>query len=159
MQIIPEPGFMQNLHIAFTDLHLPKQNVVRTFVAYKSKAKMIKNLLLVGAGGALGSIARYAVSLLFAHLAISSHWATLVVNVVGSFLIGLAIPLLSGGAHLIAVVGFCGGFTTFSTFSSQAVQLFQAGERLAAAAYVAVSLVVSIAMVLLGMYVAGRLVK
>ena len=120
---------------------------------------MIKNLLLVGAGGALGSIARYAVSLLFAHFAICSHWATLVVNVVGSFLIGLAIPLPSGGAHLIAVVGFCGGFTTFSTFSSQAVQLFQNGERLVATAYVAASLVVSIAMVLLGMYVAERLVK
>ena len=120
---------------------------------------MIKSLLLVGAGGALGSVARYAVSMLFAHFAICSHWATLVVNVVGSFLIGLAIPLLSGGAHLFAVVGFCGGFTTFSTFSSQAVQLFQTGERLAAAAYVAVSLVVSIAMVLLGTYVAERLVK
>ena len=112
----------------------------------------------MGAGGALGSIARYAASMLFAHLAISGHWATLLVNIVGSFLIGLAIPLLSGSAHLFAVVGFCGGFTTFSTFSSQAVQLFQAGERLAAV-YVAVSLVVSIAMVLLGMYVTGRFVK
>jgi CrcB protein len=140
---------------------LPKQNVVRIFVAHIriSKQKMIKNLLLVGAGGALGSIARYAVSMLFAYLAISGHWATLLVNIVGSFLIGLAIPLLSGGAHLFAVVGFCGGFTTFSTFSSQALQLFQAGERLTAAVYVAVSLVVSIAMVLLGMYVAGRFVK
>ena len=140
---------------------LPKQNVVRIFVTHirNSKQKMIKNLLLVGAGGALGSIARYAVSLLFAHFAICSHWATLAVNVIGSLLIGIAIPMLSNGAHLIAVVGFCGGFTTFSTFSSQAVQLFQAGERLAATAYVAVSLVVSIAMVLLGMYVAGRLVK
>ena len=120
---------------------------------------MIKNLLLVGAGGALGCIARYAVSLLFANFAICSHWATLVVNVVGSFLIGLAIPLLSGGAHLIAVVGFCGGFTTFSTFSSQAVQLFQAGERLTAAVYVAASLVVSVLMVLLGMFLAGKFVK
>ena len=119
----------------------------------------MKNLLLVGAGGALGSIARYAVSLLFAHFAICSHWATLAVNVVGSFLISLAIPLLSGGAHLFAVVGFCGGFTTFSTFSSQAVQLFQAGERLTAAVYIAASLLVSIAMVLLGMYVAGKFVK
>lgn len=120
---------------------------------------MIKSLLLVGTGGALGSIARYAVSMLFAHFAITGHWATLLVNVVGSFLIGLAIPLLSNGAHLIAVVGFCGGFTTFSTFSSQAVQLFQAGERVTAAVYVAASLVVSIAMVLLGMFVAGKFVK
>ena len=120
---------------------------------------MIKSLLLVGAGGALGSIARYAVSMLFAHLAICSHCATLAVNVVGSLMIGFAIPLLSNGAHLFAVVGFCGGFTTFSTFSSQALQLFQAGERLTAAAYVAASLVVSIAMVLLGMYLAGKLVK
>ena len=120
---------------------------------------MIKSLLLVGTGGALGSIARYAVSMLFAHFAISGHWATLVVNVVGSFLIGLAIPLLSGGAHLIAVVGFCGGFTTFSTFSSQAVQLFQDGERLTAVAYVAASVVVSVLMLLLGMYLAGKFVK
>ena len=120
---------------------------------------MIKSLLLVGAGGALGSIVRYAVSMLFAHFAISGHWATLLVNVVGSLMIGFAIPLLSNGAHLFAVVGFCGGFTTFSTFSSQALQLFQAGGRLAAAAYVAVSVVVSVLMVLLGMYLAGKFVK
>ena len=116
---------------------------------------MIKSLLLVGAGGALGSVARYAVSMLFTH----SHWATLVVNVIGSFLIGFAIPLLSNGAYLFAVVGFCGGFTTFSTFSSQALQLFQAGERLTAAAYVVASLVVSVLMVLLGMFLAGKFVK
>ena len=120
---------------------------------------MIKSLLLVGAGGALGSIARYAVSMLFAHFAICSHWATLVVNVIGSFLIGLAIPMFSNGAYLFAVVGFCGGFTTFSTFSSQALQLFQAGERLTASVYVAASVIVSIAMVLLGMFLAGKLVK
>ena len=120
---------------------------------------MIKSLLFVGAGGALGSIVRYAVSMLFAHFAIASHWATLLVNVVGSFLIGLAIPLLSGSAHLFAVVGFCGGFTTFSTFSSQAVQLFQAGERLTAATYIAASLVVSVLMVLLGIYLASKFVK
>jgi CrcB protein len=120
---------------------------------------MIKSLLLVGAGGAFGSIARYAVSMLFAHFSICSHWATLVVNVIGSFLIGLSIPIFSNGAHLFAVVGFCGGFTTFSTFSSQALQLFQAGERLTASVYVAASVIVSIAMVLLGMFLAGKLVK
>lgn len=134
--------------------------IVRTFALYKQyMIKMIRSLLLVGAGGALGSIARYAVSMLFAHYAICSHWATMLVNIIGSFLIGLLIPLLSNGAHLFAVVGFCGGFTTFSTFSSQAVQLFQQGERLTAAAYVAASVVVSILMVLLGMYVAGRFIK
>ena len=121
--------------------------------------KMIKSLLLVGAGGALGSIVRYAVSLLFAHFAISSHWATLLVNVVGSFLIGLLLTVLSNGAYLFAVVGFCGGFTTFSTFSSQVLQLFQSGERVTAVAYMALSVVVSIMMVLAGMYVAGKLVK
>lgn len=120
---------------------------------------MIRSLLLVGAGGAIGSIARYAVSMLFAHYAICSHWATTLVNIIGSFLIGLLIPLLSNGAHLFAVVGFCGGFTTFSTFSSQALQLFQQGERLSAMVYVTASVVVSIVMVLLGMYVAGRFIK
>lgn len=120
---------------------------------------MIKSLLLVGAGGALGSIVRYAVSMLFAHFSICSHWATLAVNVIGSLMIGFAIPLLSNGAHLFAVVGFCGGFTTFSTFSSQALQLFQAGERLTAAVYVAASLVVSVLMVFMGMYLVGKFVK
>ena len=120
---------------------------------------MLRSLLLVGAGGALGSIARYVVSMLFAYFAISAHWATMLVNIIGSFLIGLLIPLLSNGAKLFAVVGFCGGFTTFSTFSSQALQLFQTGERLTAMAYVTASVVVSIVMVLLGMYVAGRFIK
>ena len=139
---------------------MPKQMIVRTFALYKQYTiKMIRSLLLVGAGGALGSVARYAVSMLFAHYAICSHWATMLVNVVGSFLIGLSIPLFSNGGYLFAVVGFCGGFTTFSTFSSQAVQLFQQGERLTAAAYVAASVVVSVLMVLLGMFVAGKFVK
>ena len=46
---------------------------------------MIRSLLLVGAGGALGSVARYAVSMLFAHYAICNHWATMLVNIIGSF--------------------------------------------------------------------------
>lgn len=139
---------------------LARLNLVRTFALNKLfKSKMIKSLLLVGAGGALGSIARYLVSVLFFYYAIYSGWATLLVNVVGSFLIGLFIPMLSSNGYLFAVVGFCGGFTTFSTFSTQALQLFQAGERFTAATYVALSLVVSVLMVLLGMYLAGKFVK
>ena len=120
---------------------------------------MIKSLLLVGAGGALGSIARYLLTLLLAYFAICGEWAILLVNVVGSFLIGLSIPLLSNGSYLFAVVGFCGGFTTFSTFSSQALSLFQSGARLQATAYILASVVVSILSVLLGIYLAGKFFK
>ena len=120
---------------------------------------MIRNLLLVGAGGALGSVARYMLTILLAHFAICGEIAILLANVIGSFLIGLLIPMLSNGNYLFAVVGVCGGFTTFSTFSSQALNLFQNGERLIAMAYMIASVVISLLAVLLGMYVAGKLVK
>ena len=114
---------------------------------------MIKSLLLVGTGGALGSIARYAVSMLFAHFAITGHWATLLVNVVGSFLIGLAIPLLSNGAHLIAVVGFCGGFTTFSTFANESMQMLQNGNTGGFIGYVIASVIGGLSLIGLGYWI------
>ena len=120
---------------------------------------MIKSLLLVGAGGALGSIVRYLFTMLLAHFAICGEWAILLVNVVGSFLIGLSIPLLSNGTYLFAVVGFCGGFTTFSTFSSQALNLFQSGEKFLAVTYIIASVIISILSVLLGIYLSGKFVK
>lgn len=120
---------------------------------------MIKNILTVGTGGALGSIARYLITCLFAHLAICSEWATLLVNIIGSFIIGLLIPASQNTLYLLLAVGFCGGFTTFSTFSVQAFQMLQSGQRLASLTYILASVLISIAFVFLGIYLSERYIK
>lgn len=120
---------------------------------------MLRNILLVGAGGALGSVARYLLTLLFARMAWHGEAAILAANVVGSFLIGVAASAAGGGACLFAAVGFCGGFTTFSTFSSQTLALLQAGRMASAAAYVAASVVAGVAAASVGVYCGGRLFK
>lgn len=81
-------------------------------------------LALVAAGGAAGSLLRYATGVWCARwFGIGLPWGTLAVNVVGSGVIGLLGGLLLGGAHmshemrLLAITGFLGGFTTFSAFS------------------------------------------
>lgn len=119
----------------------------------------LRELLLVALGGALGSAARYALSLVAAWLSVSGLWATLAANGLGSLLIGVSFALLRGDAYLLAAVGFCGGFTTFSTFSLQAVELFQSGEKGVALLYMAGSLLLSIGCVVIGLYVANRCIK
>ena len=120
---------------------------------------MIKNILLVGAGGALGSIARYLITCLFTYLSICSELATLLVNIVGSFIIGLLIPVSQSPLYLLLAIGFCGGFTTFSTFSAQAFQMMQSGQRLSAIVYILASVLISIAFVLLGVYLSEKYIK
>lgn len=120
---------------------------------------MLRNILLVGAGGALGSVARYLLTLLFARLTWGGEAAILAANVLGSFLIGVAAPAAGGGAWLFAAVGFCGGFTTFSTFSSQTLALLQSGRLAAAAAYVGASVVAGVAAAFAGVYCGGRLFR
>lgn len=90
------------------------------------------NLIAVGGGGALGAITRYALSLL---LAPYSLVATMAANIIGSFLIGIAITSTNGRILLFLSVGFCGGFTTFSTFSQQTLGLINQGNYLTALAY------------------------
>ena len=120
---------------------------------------MIKNILLVGAGGALGSIIRYLITCLFTYLAICSELATLLVNIVGSFVIGLLIPASQNTLYLLMAVGFCGGFTTFSTFSAQAFQMLQNGQRTSAIVYILASVLISIAFVFLGIYLSEKYIK
>ena len=115
--------------------------------------------LYVALGSALGGVCRYFVSTLL-NVPTGFPWGTLAVNVVGSLVLGLVSGLLahaSGNAAAVrafAVVGFCGGFTTFSTFSNEAFRMLESSQWLMLAAYVAASLLAGLAAVALGYLVA-----
>ena len=116
---------------------------------------MLYNCLAVGAGGALGAVARYLVGLLPVLHRGAFPLHTLVINGVGAVVIGLVVAAgvrtdLSPTLLLFLQVGVCGGFTTFSTFSLEAVTLFQNGRYLLGGAYVLLSVALCVAGVLLG---------
>lgn len=113
---------------------------------------MIKDLLLVGVGGGVGSMLRYLTSHLSARF-ISSEWAlvgTFIVNVVGCFIIGLLTGWLlfnmskSQQLPLLLVTGFCGGYTTFSAFAFENVQLLQSGHIIYSVLYITASISVGL---------------
>lgn len=117
---------------------------------------MISNFLWVGIGGFAGSVLRYAMAVLFANLGWSAGRfpiATLAVNLLGSMLIGVMIRNLEQGsvAFLVGSIGFCGGFTTFSTFSFEVIKLLKQGDLFHAAFYSLISLVVCTVAVLIGL--------
>ena len=111
------------------------------------------NSIIVFLAGGFGSVLRYLVG-----LAVSSAlfpWATLGVNALGSFAIGLFGALAarfgwSEGVRLALTVGLCGGFTTFSTFSREALTLASSGRWCAFSLYVAGSVILGIAAAALG---------
>ena len=112
---------------------------------------MAGKFLIVGIGGALGAMARYGISLAFEALHWSAQIATMSTNILGSLLMGLLVSLsLQQPLLLLATVGFCGGFTTFSTFSSQSLSLLQQGRYGLALAYMIGSVTVCILAVWLG---------
>jgi len=115
-------------------------------------------IILVALGGAVGSVLRYLVGLWSVRLVGSGFpWGTLTVNLVGSFAIGLlseAIVRRMGASpemRLLLITGVLGGFTTFSAFSLDAAALFERGELLSSAVYVAVSVGFSLAAVFAGL--------
>ena len=119
------------------------------------------NFALVAIGGAVGAMTRYGVGLLSVSLGVAGFpWATLGINVVGGFAMGLLAGALSeGGAalRLLLGVGVLGGFTTFSAFSLDAVRLMEADDLGGAAAYVLLSVVLSIGGCWLGLVLARGL--
>lgn len=120
---------------------------------------MIRELFAVGLGGAAGSIVRYMLSawLLAGHTILGFPTGTFTVNAAGSLLIGILLEATtSTTAGWLLIVGFCGGFTTFSTFSADAVRLLRAGDYGPATAYIALSAVVCIAFAALGMWIGSQ---
>ena len=121
----------------------------------------IRNIIAVGAGSFIGGIARYLVSLVMKGISKGFPWATLLVNLLGCLIIGLLWGFLSRNASestswgLFLTVGLCGGFTTFSTFSKEALTMLQTGQIWGFASYIALSILAGIALVALGYYI-GR---
>ncbi len=120
---------------------------------------MLRDFLLVGIGGAFGSMTRYGLTLLASYASIASEIGTFAANAIGSLLIGIIIALSKGDWYLLGAVGFCGGFTTFSTFSAQAVHLLQSGQRTMSVLYIIASLIVCVLMTWAGMSLAYKFLK
>ena len=118
--------------------------------------------LYIAMGGALGAVSRYVVTLGAARLGATGFpYATLTVNVVGSFLIGLFVAWLGGRTEInpalrpLIQVGFLGALTTFSTFSLDALILLEQGRLTQAGLYIAASVLVCLAACFIGL-LAGR---
>jgi CrcB protein len=116
-------------------------------------------LLAIAIGGAIGSVARFLVGVGSTKLlGLAFPWGTLIINVAGSFLIGVFAESfalkwnLPQAGQAFLTVGLCGGFTTFSTFSLDSYVLLQRGQLGLAAAYVIGSVILSIAALFAGLY-------
>lgn len=118
---------------------------------------MIKSLLIVGLGSFCGGALRYYISTLMKSACGQGFpWGTLSVNLVGCLLIGLLLGIFSrcgvqsNSWSLLLTVGLCGGFTTFSTFANESLQMLQSGNTLNLIIYILASVIVGIALVALG---------
>jgi len=120
--------------------------------------------LLIAIGSALGGIARHGAGIFISQRVVSSFpWGTFAVNVIGSFAIGICGALVahnrSADAQLVrefVMIGFLGGFTTFSAFSLQTLQLFRDGKPTVAIANIGASVIVCLIAVAIGYQVASR---
>jgi CrcB protein len=117
----------------------------------------------IALGGAAGTVARYLLTLAMQRTSADFPFGTLLINVVGSFLIGflarvLSVPGDSPVLRAALTVGFCGGFTTFSTFSAEFVNMVQQGRIGRAMLYVVVSVSVGVTATMLGLALGSRLI-
>ncbi|MEY8715219.1 MULTISPECIES: fluoride efflux transporter CrcB [Francisella] len=119
-------------------------------------------LVLVGIGGGLGAMSRFALTQATANISKQIPLGILLCNVIGSLIIGMMAAFLietklfnediSTYVRSLFVTGFLGGFTTFSSFSLDILNLLQRGEALLAIGYILVSVIVSLIAVILGFY-------
>jgi CrcB protein len=118
---------------------------------------MIKQVLLIGFGGFIGSVARFYVSKLnLTYEIMAIPIGTLTVNILGSFLIGFLTgiaeksPIMTADLRLLLMVGLCGGFTTFSSFTNESLMLMHNGQFLSILLYTGLSLLLGFSAVYLG---------
>ena len=117
---------------------------------------MLLNCLMVGVGGFIGSVCRYLVGLLPVEAGQGFPIKTLCINVIGAFVISVITALaaknksMSPELVLMLRVGVCGGFTTFSTFAYESVDLIKGGNTAVALAYICASVILSILAVFAG---------
>ena len=118
----------------------------------------MKNLALVFIGGGTGSMARYLLGKFLNNSTTGIPYGTFLANILGSLLIGLILGYfaksenLSQETTLLLATGFCGGFTTFSTFAYESHLFLKSGDFVSFAAYALASIVVGFAAVFLGMW-------
>lgn len=121
---------------------------------------MIKSLLLVGVGSFLGGVLRYYISTLLKSCSgFQFPWGTLAVNLAGCFVFGVLFALFNrfssteNSFYLLLTTGVCGGFTTFSAFAHESVQMLQSGNYYMFAGYLLASVIWGLLFVGLGYYV------
>ncbi len=110
-------------------------------------------------GGGLGSMSRFAIWRIFNYFHVQFPYGTLTANVISCFVLGylIGIQLRSGfsdNLRLLLMVGFCGGFSTFSTFSSETFLMFEEGQIFNAAIYILASLILCWLFIFLGIKLA-----
>jgi CrcB protein len=116
----------------------------------------MNRILLLALGGALGTVARYGLNGIISARIATFPLGTMIVNIIGCFVIGLLAPLmLKHEWRLFLMIGFCGGFTTFSSYAIQTLELGRDSEWFAVALNIIGSNVLSLIAVYLG-WVCGR---
>lgn len=132
-------------------------NGLGSWSLHRAFTDMLKSYLMVALGSALGGVARVALSgAIFRRWGTSFPWGTLAVNLTGCFLIGVFLSWaevryrLSPEARLFLLAGFCGGFTTFSTFALETTQLLKSGVPSGALVYAIGSTVLGVGLFWVG---------
>jgi len=127
--------------------------------------RALRTYSIIGVGSALGGVARYLCGTVAAHWVPGFPWGTLLVNVMGSLVIGCFATLTGPDGRVyvrtlgrqFVMIGLCGGYTTFSAFSLETLQLLRAHRPAAAVAYVLLSLLLGLIAVWLGHAAAQRI--